>query len=169
MATVIVALAVAWRFVPWTPEELLAHARALREVPLAPVWVAVAYVILGLVMFPFMALRLGTVLVFGPILGPLYALGAGTLSALVGYSLGRRLGAGAFEQSPRAEAIRVRLAKRGVLSVAAMRLVPLGPFTLVNALAGAANVRRRDFVLGTALGTAPGLVLLALASVLAPS
>lgn len=163
MAAVIVALAVAWRFVPFTPEELLLHARAVRELPLAPLWVAAAYVLLGLVMFPFVALRLGTVLVFGPILGPIYALAAGTLSAFVGYSIGRRLGAGALERSPRAEKIRARLAGRGVLAVAALRLVPLGPFTLVNAMAGAARVPRRDFVLGTALGTAPGLLVLAMA------
>lgn len=164
MAAAIVALAVAWRFAPVTPEQLLEHARAVRELPLAPLWVAAAYVLLGLVMFPFVALRLGTVLVFGPILGPIYALAAGTLSAFVGYSLGRRLGAGAFEGSPRAERIREKVARRGVFAVAALRLVPLGPFTLVNAMAGAAKVPRRDFVLGTALGTAPGLVVLALAS-----
>lgn len=166
LGAVVIGLALAWRFSPIPPDELLHRAQELRDVPLAALWVPAAYVVLGLVMFPFMALRLGTVLVFGPILGPLYSILGATLSALVGYHIGRRVGAEAIERSigPRAEALRQRLARRGVLSVAAARMVPFGPFSLVNAFAGAARIPRRDFLLGTFLGTLPGLVVLALAS-----
>ena len=165
-AVALVALAVAWRFAPIGPDELLRRAQELREVPLAALWVPALYVVLGLVMFPFVALRVGTVLVFGPILGPVYAILGGAVSALAGYTLGRRLGAAAIERSlgPRAEAVRQRLARRGILSVAAARMIPLGPFTMVNAFAGAARIPRRDFLAGTVLGTLPGLVVMALAS-----
>ena len=47
-----------------------------------------------------------------------------------------------------------------VLSIAALRLVPLGPHMLVSAVAGAARLPRRTFVVGTVLGMIPGLVLL---------
>ena len=50
---------------------------------------------------------------------------------------------------------------RGVLAVVALRLVPVAPFTLVNLAAGASGIRPIDFMLGTVLGMAPGLGLLA--------
>ncbi len=166
VGAVLLGLAVAWRFSPVPPEEMLRRAHGLRSVPLAALWVPLAYVVLGLVMFPVMALRVGTVLVFGPIVGALYSVAGATLSALVGWTIGRRVGADAVERSigPRAEAIRSRLARRGVLSVAAARMVPLGPFSLVNAFAGAARIPCKDFLLGTFLGTLPGLLVVALAS-----
>ena len=50
-----------------------------------------------------------------------------------------------------------------------MRLLPLGPFTFVNAACGAAGVKRSDFMWGTILVMLPLLVLLALALTVAPS
>ena len=37
------------------------------------------------------------------------------------------------------------------------RLLPLGPFTIVNLIAGASRIRLRDFVLGSFLGLLPGV------------
>jgi phospholipase D1/2 len=47
-----------------------------------------------------------------------------------------------------------------VLAVAAIRLVPIAPFTLVNLIAGASKIRFADYLLGTVIGMAPGLVLM---------
>ena len=41
----------------------------------------------------------------------------------------------------------------------AVRLVPVAPFTIVNLLAGAGHVRFRDFMIGTAVGMTPGIIL----------
>ena len=38
--------------------------------------------------------------------------------------------------------------------------MPIAPFTLVNLAAGAAEIRLRDYIAGTLLGLAPGLVVL---------
>jgi phospholipase D1/2 len=51
-----------------------------------------------------------------------------------------------------------KLARRGVLTVFAMRLLPIAPFTVVNIVAGASHIRFRDFFLGTAAGLLPGLI-----------
>ncbi|HJU06253.1 MAG TPA: VTT domain-containing protein, partial [Nitrospiraceae bacterium] len=50
-----------------------------------------------------------------------------------------------------------RLAKRGLLTVIAVRVLPVAPFTVVNLVAGASHIGFRDFVLGTVIGELPGL------------
>jgi uncharacterized membrane protein YdjX (TVP38/TMEM64 family) len=49
-----------------------------------------------------------------------------------------------------------------MLAVAAVRVIPLAPFTMVNVAAGVSHVRFRDFLAGSALAMSPGIVLLAL-------
>ena len=43
----------------------------------------------------------------------------------------------------------------------ALRALPVAPFTLVNLAAGAGAIRLSDFILGTLIGMAPGLELIA--------
>jgi phospholipase D1/2 len=40
-----------------------------------------------------------------------------------------------------------------------IRLLPVAPFSIVNAVIGASHIRLRDFLLGTALGMAPGVAV----------
>jgi phospholipase D1/2 len=41
-------------------------------------------------------------------------------------------------------------------------MLPVAPFSILNAVAGASHIRARDFFLGTVLGELPGLLGLAL-------
>jgi uncharacterized membrane protein YdjX (TVP38/TMEM64 family) len=50
------------------------------------------------------------------------------------------------------------LQDRGVIAVAVIRNVPLAPFTFVNIAMGAVGVKLRDYLIGTALGIAPGVI-----------
>jgi uncharacterized membrane protein YdjX (TVP38/TMEM64 family) len=45
-------------------------------------------------------------------------------------------------------------------AVLIVRILPVAPFTIVNIMAGASEVRFRDFILGTLLGMLPGLVVM---------
>jgi uncharacterized membrane protein YdjX (TVP38/TMEM64 family) len=83
-------------------------------------------------------------------------------SAIVTYSIGVVFGQEALSRvlGPRLTRIRTRIARRGVLAIAAVRLLPLAPFSLVNLVAGASAIRLSDYLAGTLLGMAPGLVLL---------
>lgn len=47
----------------------------------------------------------------------------------------------------------------GTLAMAAVRLVPLAPFAVVNVVAGAMGIRAGHFLAGTALGLLPGTLL----------
>jgi uncharacterized membrane protein YdjX (TVP38/TMEM64 family) len=48
-----------------------------------------------------------------------------------------------------------------MVAVAMIRMVPIAPFSLVNLLAGASQLRLRDFLIGTILGMAPGIITMA--------
>lgn len=165
LAVLAVAAGAAWRWTPLgdlaDPQALTAFARPIGEQSIAIVLAPVAFLALSSVLVPLPALRFTTLIVFGPVLGALCAIASVALCAFVGHAIGARLGSEWLERrAPRRVAqLRAFTERRnGVLSIAALRLVPLGPFMLVNAAAGAARLRRRDFVAGTVLGLMPGLV-----------
>jgi phosphatidylserine/phosphatidylglycerophosphate/cardiolipin synthase-like enzyme/uncharacterized membrane protein YdjX (TVP38/TMEM64 family) len=158
-------VAVAWR---WTPlhdwirvESLVTKARGSADSPAAAVAVLAVYVLAGLVVAPITVLILATGAVFGPFVGGVYALGGAVLSAAVTYAVGRRLGRDTVRRlaGSRLNAITLRLTRKGVVAVAVMRALPIAPFSVVNAVAGASHVGLREFLLGTALGMAPGVGL----------
>ena len=158
-------VAVAWR---WTTlhdwiavESLVSKARDSADSPSAAVAVLAAYVMAGLVVAPITVLIVATGAVFGPFVGGVYALGGAVLSAAVTYAVGRRLGRDTVRRlaGSRLNAITLRLARKGVMAVAVMRALPIAPFSVVNAVAGASHVGLREFLLGTAIGMAPGVGL----------
>jgi uncharacterized membrane protein YdjX (TVP38/TMEM64 family) len=78
----------------------------------------------------------------------------------VTYTIGRKLGRETVRRfaGKRLNAITRGLAKRGLLTMILVRIVPVAPFTVVNVVAGASHIGWRDFVLGTVLGMSPGIV-----------
>lgn len=168
--TIVVALlglAAAWK---WTsladwinPESLAASLSQLRSGPFTPIAVMMAFVVGSLVVMPLTLLVTATIISFGVIYGFFYALAGSLLSALVTYGIGRLLGRGGVRRFAGSRLNRVsrQLARRGVLTVFIVRLLPVAPFTVVNLVAGASGISLRDFMLGTLLGIAPGIAAIA--------
>lgn len=158
-------LALAWHYTALHRyldlQTALRFAEHLRDQPLTPLWVLLTYVVAGVVVVPVLLLIAVTGMVFGPWLGALYALGGSLLSAATVYGIGRTLGQDTLRRymSRRLQRLDRQLQQRGVLAVAAIRLMPVAPFTMVNLLAGAAHLQLRHFLLGTALGMLPGILL----------
>jgi phosphatidylserine/phosphatidylglycerophosphate/cardiolipin synthase-like enzyme/uncharacterized membrane protein YdjX (TVP38/TMEM64 family) len=159
------AMAAAWR---WTPlrefvslEALVRIAHSLQDSPVAPLAVLAAYVVGGLLVVPVTVMIVATGIVFGPFFGAIYAFAGALLSSAVTYSLGRRLGRNTVRRlaGSRLNRITRRLAKKGAMAIAAVRLLPIAPFSVVNAVAGASQIRLRDFLIGTAIGMAPGILV----------
>jgi phosphatidylserine/phosphatidylglycerophosphate/cardiolipin synthase-like enzyme/uncharacterized membrane protein YdjX (TVP38/TMEM64 family) len=156
-------MALAWRFTPlrdWLAlDRLIELGVALREQAWAPLAVMVAFVGGGLVAFPLLVLIAVTAMVFGPLLGPLYTLIGATLSAALTFAIGRRLGRETVRRlaGERINDLSRRLAKRGLLAVAFVRMLPIAPFSVVNVVAGASHIRWSDFLLGTVIGLLPGV------------
>jgi phospholipase D1/2 len=162
------ALAAAWR---WTdlgdllaPGRLRGFGETLRELPASPLFVLGAFVLGTLLVVPVTAMIAAVMLVFGPWLGIAYAFGGSLLGAAVTYGLGRLAGRNAVRRiaGARLDRLSQALGRRGILAIVTVRIVPVAPFTVINLVAGTTHIRLRDFLLGTVLGLAPGIIAAAL-------
>jgi uncharacterized membrane protein YdjX (TVP38/TMEM64 family) len=101
---------------------------------------------------------------FGPFLGFVYSAIGSLASAVLTYFVGLYVGQEPLKQllGKRLDKTRKRIARHGVIAVAAIRLVPISPFTIVNLAAGASRIPVTDYVLGSILGLLPGLIVLSL-------
>src|SRR5690606_22155634 len=115
----------------------------------------------NLVGIPVTVLTVLTVLVFGPLFGAIFAFGGSLLCAGVVYGLGKRLGRHVVRRLAGYKLNRItrRLARKGILAIALLRLLPVASFPKTNLVAGASYIRWRDFWLGTVLGIAPRIAL----------
>ncbi len=162
----VVALVLAWRYTPLSnltdPQVLRTAAVSMAESYWGPVIVVAVFIAAGFVLFPLTILIAVTAGAFGPWLGLLYAAAGAVASSLTTYLVGARVGKPALRRfvGPRLNRVTRRVAEKGVLAVVAVRLVPVAPFTIVNLVAGASGIRFTDFLLGTALGLLPGLIVL---------
>ncbi|MEP7042957.1 MAG: VTT domain-containing protein [Dokdonella sp.] len=162
------ALAILWLVTPLREWADVAHLVAAMgqfgASPWAPLLMLAAYLIGGLVFFPVNVLIAVTVILFGSLLGGLYALIGSLASAALLYEIGRAIRNGPLQTrlSPRLQRLGARLARRGLPAIVFVRIVPIAPYSLVNLVAGAARIGRRDYLLGSALGMLPGIVVSAL-------
>jgi uncharacterized membrane protein YdjX (TVP38/TMEM64 family) len=162
----VVALVLAWHLTPLAeltdPRTVDQWIAWLADMPAAPAMVLVIFVVAGLIAFPVTLLIAATAAAFGPWLGFAYAGVGAVTSAVVAYGAGRLIGRSALENllGPRLNRIRRGIARRGVVAIAAVRMVPIAPFTVVNLAAGASRIPLSDYIIGTILGMTPGLVLM---------
>ncbi|MEV8252753.1 TVP38/TMEM64 family protein [Rhodoglobus sp. NPDC076762] len=117
-----------------------------------------AYAILTLTPAPKAVISIAAGLAWGLWIGTLLVLVGAVAGAALSFWIGRMLGRDAVEQytGGRVRAVDEMLQKRGLLSMIALRLIPLIPFTVINYAAGLTAVRVRDYMLGTAIGIIPG-------------
>ena len=167
VVALLLAMAAAWRWTDlgqWLDPRLLAETvRGLNQTAWGAPLGLVGFVVASLVAVPVTFLILVSALVFGPVTGALVGLVGSTLSALAGYGIGHYTGRGAVERlaGSRLERLSRRLARRGILTIVTVRIVPVAPFAVLNLFAGASHLRLRDFLIGTVLGMLPGVLALA--------
>jgi len=171
LVAVIVTLLIFAGLWKWSPlkqwlsmEHLMAAAADIRKSPLStPITLAI-YVVGSCFMVPITLLILATVLGFGPYKGFVLALSGSLLGGLVSYLLGRWLGRDVVRNLAGKKLNRLsrKLAQRGWLTVAVVRLLPIAPYTIVNMVAGATHISTRSFLLGPAVGMIPGILTLTL-------
>jgi len=171
---VLIACAVAggaallWKVTPLAqlvkPELIARRLETLESFRWTPIIFLGAYVVGGLVMFPVMALGAASAIVFPPLEAVAVSFTGNMLSAALLYGIGARLLGDRFRKrfGPTIEKVDEALNDRGIVTIATLRMVPLAPFTLVNLAAGSVRVRFRDYMLGTALGLAPGATVICL-------
>jgi phospholipase D1/2 len=166
----VLGLAAAWAWTPlgdWvTPEKLAAAARPLGHHTLGPVIAALGVVVATLVLIPITVLVVAMNLLFGPLFGPLTTLAGCLLAAAGTYAMGRLLWPDAIQRltGKRLRLMARKLPRRGVLTMVAIRIVPIAPFTVINLIAGSTGFRLRDFLIGTLIGLLPGIAGLTFAT-----
>jgi uncharacterized membrane protein YdjX (TVP38/TMEM64 family) len=165
---VILGLAAVWR---WTPlsdfvneAALLQQLRGLGATLLIYPAILGAFVLGGLVAFPVTMLIGVTALILPPVESLATALAGAMANASVTYAAGALLGRNGIRQlaGRRLNRISRRLAKRGVLSIIVVRIIPVAPFSVINVVAGASHIRFKDYFWGTFLGMAPGVCAITL-------
>jgi uncharacterized membrane protein YdjX (TVP38/TMEM64 family) len=168
IAFVVLAFVALWRYTPLAdlanPKELIGWLRGFGSDSFMPFVIILAYLIGGMIAFPVTVLIAVTGMMFEPLTAITLALGGSLLSAVATFQLGCLIGGRPLRGflGPKVSRLNRILANRGILSVMAMRMLPVAPFTLVNFAAGAIRVRLADFLLGTVLGMFPGILILTL-------
>jgi uncharacterized membrane protein YdjX (TVP38/TMEM64 family) len=119
-----------------------------------------AYVAGGYVMFPLTVMIAATAIVMGPWWGFPTAMAGAVASAVAMFWTGRMAGRDLLDRhgGPLIARINEKLADSGIAAVAGVRAVPVAPYTVVNLAAGASKLRFSDYVIGTMVGLAPGIL-----------
>ena len=143
-------LALAWQTTPlrdFTDIGYVSSVISQFAVALAPLFAVLAFVLGGLVVFPVVVLIAATAAALGPWLGAFSATAGVLSSSLLLFMIGRFLGHKRLQSLLGARALRVqrRIVGKGVVAVAMIRMVPVAPFSLVNVLAGASQLRLTRF------------------------
>jgi len=162
----VAAVVLAWKLEPlraWgDPLRVSLELRRFSTEPWAPFAMLALYVIAPFVFFPVLALITATALTFEPWLALLIAMSGVLISTAVLYSLGarsmQRWAPGSLARS--VKRIEASLRGRDVLAVMFVRMMPVLPSSVVSLSLGALGIPLRDALLGTALGMAPGMLVI---------
>jgi uncharacterized membrane protein YdjX (TVP38/TMEM64 family) len=158
-------MAAAWRWTPLANQidigKITAWAIALRTNPSRVSIILGAYFFGSIISLPITILIFATALVFGPVEGIIYSFIGCMIGAGVTYAMGYFLGSDFIRQltGARWNALERKITQTGILAVAALRAIPIAPFTVVNIISGAFRVPVRDYIFGSLLGLAPGIIL----------
>ena len=146
VAVVVLALTLVWQYTPLAgvanPERIREALAAFADGPWGPVVTVTAFVAGGLLAFPLTILIVATAAAFGPWAGCAYAAVGAMTSAVVTYGLGAWLGKESLRKvlGPKLNRVRDKIARQGVIAIAAACMVPIAPFTVVNLVAGASEI-----------------------------
>jgi uncharacterized membrane protein YdjX (TVP38/TMEM64 family) len=126
----------------------------------APLLYLTIYVFGTLLLFPSTPLNLSGGAVFGVFWGTLWTTVGAILAAIISFWFSRSIGRNYVQRkfAQRWATFDRELRAGGIYYVIAVRLLPLLPYGLVNFGAGLTAMRFRDYLLGTAIGTTPGLI-----------
>ena len=161
----LLGIAAAWRWTPLADHidigRITQWAVSLRSNPARPFIILGAYLVGSIISVPITVLILATALVFGPWMGTVYSFVGCLIGAIVTYAIGYFLGRDFIQKltGPKWQAVERKINQTGVLAVATLRAIPIAPFTVINIISGAFQVPIRDYLLGSMIGLAPGIIV----------
>lgn len=163
-AIIAVALAAAWRIgVLNDPARAKAALQSLRQVRHLPVLFVAVYALTAAIGVPPMVLTLAAGAVFGTGFGIIYSWIGALLGAIGGYVLARSVGGNAFRNvlGRYRGKLDDLLDRATIASLFRLRVNPIVPFNAMNFASGMAKVSFRDYLVATAFGILPAIVVYA--------
>lgn len=163
-ALIAVALVGAWRIgLLNDPARAKAALQSLRQVRHLPVIFVAVYAFTASIGVPPMVLTLAAGAVFGTRFGIIYSWIGALLGAIGGYVLAKTLGGNAFRHllGRHRDKLDDLLDRATIASLFRLRVNPIVPFNAMNFAAGMAKVSFRDYLVATAFGILPAVVVYA--------
>ena len=171
VALALMLLALIWAFSPISrvanPEAVAAAMAVISASPWRFAIVLGCFLAAGLVVFPMLLLIIACAAVFGPGLGFVYSSAGLLASAALNYAIGTWLGRELLLKmlgGRRFDSMRSALIRRGLITTAVVRAIPMSPFALVSVVAGASDIGFLDYLIGTAIGIMVPVILLTVAT-----
>jgi uncharacterized membrane protein YdjX (TVP38/TMEM64 family) len=126
----------------------------------APITYILVYVVATILVLPSTALNLTGGAIFGPWLGTCWTSVAAIIAAIASFIFARTIGREivARKLAGRWQAIDAEVRQGAIFYMFAIRLMPILPYGLVNLAAGLTSISFKDYLVGTALGTVPGIL-----------
>ncbi|MGB0563384.1 MAG: TVP38/TMEM64 family protein [Spirulinaceae cyanobacterium] len=130
----------------------------------AGIWAPLIYIVLytigTLLILPSTPLNLSGGAIFGVVWGTVWTTVAALIAAIVAFAFTRTIGRQWIAQQlkGRWEGFDTEMRQGGLFYMAAIRLLPIIPYGIVNFAAGLTSIRTRDYLIGTAIGTVPGIL-----------
>ncbi|MEB3342956.1 TVP38/TMEM64 family protein [Okeania sp.] len=130
----------------------------------AGIWAPIIYIIIysisTILLLPSTALNLTGGAIFGPWIGTIWTSIAAIIAAIIAFIFTRTVGREAIKKrlAGKWEAMDAEIRQGGMFYMAAIRLLPIIPYGLVNFVAGLTSVTFKDYLLGTIIGTVPGVL-----------
>jgi uncharacterized membrane protein YdjX (TVP38/TMEM64 family) len=159
------AVAAAWKFTPLADfldlKRLAVWSQALRTSPTRHVYLLVIYIVGSVLLVPITVLILLTAIIFGPLWGSVYATVGCLAGAAVTYGIGYLIGQDLVQKIAGSKWSRLerKIEQTGIVAVAALRLLPVAPFTIVNIVSGAFKVPLWHYAMGSFVGLVPGILI----------
>ncbi len=114
---------------------------------------------LPLLLFPDSVLVISGGMVFGLFWGSILTVIGSLIGGILAFCISRKLGRNAVKKLIKRDLILFDKDKNGFFLILMLRLIPLFPFKVVSYSAGLSDVKLKDFVLATTLGSLPGIVV----------
>lgn len=126
----------------------------------SPVIYIVVYVIATILILPSTALNLTGGAIFGLWMGTLWTSIGAILAAIAAFAFARTVGYELVSHrlAGRWQAIDAEVKQGAIFYMFAIRLMPILPYGLVNFAAGLTSISFQDYLIGTTLGTVPGIL-----------
>jgi len=116
----------------------------------------------GFFLIPVNALILATALLFGFWEGIAISFSGVLISCTLGYFLGQALGADTLKKilGKKFEQAVNNIGAESLMAVVSLRILPIGPFGVINLVFGNLRIRYLYYVTGTLIGMLPGILLI---------